>query len=272
VRRGARLVAVVPLLAAAACGPAAMHPVPDEPVQPTTLPDAQTPRRVIRIHPFGEQPPEDDEALASAPANLPLGTRIGRLSGRQCFAELKRAGVPYRREDEADDVRNPIRLMGPIGGVTYRGQARRQPPFPSAVLDCRLAVALIELSAILSQHDIVEVTHISLHRENNRGHPVESGGSTGHRGGLAFDAAIFHRRDGTTVSVLGDWKGRRGAPVCGPRASRGSTDGARVLRALVCRADRRVLFHVLLTPNHDRSHRNHFHMEVRPEVNWLYLR
>jgi hypothetical protein len=271
-RRRARLAAVLPLLAAAACGPAAVHPIPDEPVQPQTLPAVEPPRRVVRLHPFGEQPPDDEEEPASAPAHLPLGTRIGRLSGRQCFAELKRAGVAYRREDEADDVRNPIRLMGPIGGVVYRGQARRQPPFPSAVLDCRLAVALIELSAILSEHDIVEVTHISLHRENNRGHPVESGGSTGHRGGLAIDAALFRRRDGSTLSVLGDWKGRRGAPVCGPKASRGSTDGARVLRAIVCRADRRGLFHVLLTPNKDRAHRDHFHLEVRPDVSWLYLR
>ncbi len=46
-----------------------------------------------------------------------------------------------------------------------------------------------------------------------------------------------------------------------------------MLRDVVCRADRRALFHVLLTPNHDHAHRNHFHMEVRPDaVRWLYLR
>jgi hypothetical protein len=263
------------LAAAAACGPALQN-LPDEPVQPQSLPSAQPPRRVIRIHPFGEQPPDDDdEDPASLPATpgLPLGTRIATLSTRRCFAELQRAGVSYWREKDVDDVRDAIRLMGPISGVVYRGQARSQPPFPSAVLECRLAVALIELSAILSQHDIVEVTHISLHRENNRGHPVETGGSTGHRGGVAIDAALFRRRDGSTISVLDDWKGRRGAPVCGPRAARGSTAGARTLREIVCRADRRGLFHVLLTPNHDRAHRNHFHMEVRPDgVRWLYLR
>jgi hypothetical protein len=242
-------------------------------VQPDRLPEPEPPRKIIRIHPFGEQPPETDEEPASAPAGTPLGTRIGTLSTRRCFGELRRAGVPYRREAEIDDVRDPVRLLGPINGVTYRGQALRRPPFPSDILDCRLAVALIELSAILSQHGVVEVVHISLHRENNRGHPVETGGSTGHRGGMAIDAAVFRRADGSTIRVLHDWKGRRRAPVCGPRASRGSTDNARMLREIVCRADRRALFHVLLTPNHDRAHRNHFHMELRPDgVRWHYLR
>ena len=275
-RATTRLVALALLGATAACGPAAVRPVPDEPVQPTTLPEPQPPRQVVRIHPFGEQPPEaDEDEPASAPASSDhqLGTRIAKLSSRRCFAELRRAGVAYRRvHQEVDDVKSPILLMGPIGGVTYRGQARRQPAFPSAILDCRLAVALIELSAILSRHDIVEVTHISLHREGGAGHPVETGGSTGHRGGMAIDAALFRRRDGSTLSVLKDWKGRRRARVCGPRAKKGRTQGARLLREIVCRADRRGLFHVLLTPNKDRAHRDHFHMEVRPEVRWLYLR
>jgi hypothetical protein len=271
-RAGLRALALLGLAAGVGCGPVAVHPVPDEPVQPDRLPEAQAPRRVIRIHPFGDQPADYDEP-ASAPADTPLGTRVGTLSTRRCFAELARAGVPFRREQEADDVRNPVRLLGPINGVTYRGQSLRRPPFPSDVLDCRLAVALIELSAILSRHGVVEVVHISLHRESNNGRPVETGGSTGHRGGLAIDAALFRRDDGSTISVLDDWKGRRGAKVCGPHAARGTTGKAQVLREIVCRADRRALFHVLLTPNHDRAHRNHFHMEVRPDgVRWLYLR
>ncbi len=268
----ARPFALLGLLAAVACGPATTQTIPDEPVQPDRFPETQPARRVVRIHPFGEQPPEEYEEPASAPAGTPLGTRIGTLSTRRCFAELRRADVPYRREPETDDVRDPIRLLGPINGVTFRGQALRRPAFPSDVLDCRLAVALVELSAILSSHDIVEVVHISLHRENNRGHPVETGGSTGHRGGMAIDAALFRRKDGTTISVLHDWKGRRGRPVCGPRASLGSTENAQVLREIVCRAEKRALFHVLLTPNHDRAHRNHFHMEVRPDgVRWFIL-
>jgi hypothetical protein len=242
-------------------------------VEPASLPAPPPPTRVVRLQPSAEQGANEEEEPASVPADLPLGTRIGQLTHRQCLAELNRAGVAYRREPEADDVRTPIRLLGPVGDVTYRGQARQRPPFPSDVLDCRLAVALIELSTILREHDIVEVTHISLHRESAGGNPVDTGGSTGHRGGLAIDVALVQRRDGSTLNVLGDWKGHRGAPVCGPRAASGATSAARTLREVVCRADRLRLFHVLLTPNHDHAHRNHFHMEVRPDgVSWVYLR
>jgi len=124
-RATTRLVALALLGATAACGPAAVRPVPDEPVQPTTLPEPQPPRQVVRIHPFGEQPPEaDEDEPASAPASSDhqLGTRIAKLSSRRCFAELRRAGVAYRRvHQEVDDVKSPILLMGPIGGVTSGG-------------------------------------------------------------------------------------------------------------------------------------------------------
>ena len=97
------------LAAAAACGPA-LQAIPDEPVQPQSLPNAQPARRVIRIHPFGEQPPDDDEEPASLPATpgVSLGNRIARLTARRCFAELRRAGVAYRRERDVDDVRDAV--------------------------------------------------------------------------------------------------------------------------------------------------------------------
>jgi hypothetical protein len=82
---------------------------------------------------------------------------------------------------------------------------------------------------------------------------------------------VFRRADGTTLTVVGDFRGRRGAPVCGPRAAPARPEGARVLFDIVCRAAERRLFHVLLTPNHDRAHHDHFHLEVRSDgVSWLY--
>ncbi len=229
-------------------------------------------RGVVRI---GVAPPEGEPAAPEEPppsAGVPLGTRIGLTPGGRCLRALAEAGVLFRREAEADDVVTPIRLTGPVGGVTYRGQWR-DPTVPFTVLDCRLALALLELSAILRAHGIVEVTHISMHRPGHAGHPVDSGGSTGHRGGMAIDAALFRRADGTVIDVLRDFHGRRGTPPCGPRARPPKTPEARVLRDIVCRAQERKLFHVLLTPNHDHAHRNHFHMEVRPDgVRWIYVR
>ncbi|HEY3358878.1 MAG TPA: extensin family protein [Polyangia bacterium] len=266
------------LAALAACAPAPALVVPDEPVVPPALPEAEPARAVVRIlpeeselDPHLEEGPGPEEP-GPPPAGAPLGTRLGLLGPDRCLAGLRAAGVRFRREpDPVDDVVTPIRLTGPVGGVTYRGLSR-DPASPYAILDCRLALALTELSAILQAHGIVEVIHYSMHRPEHNGRGVDSGGSTGHRGGMAIDAAIFRRADGSTLNVLRDFRGRRGAPPCGRRAPPAPTEPARVLRDIVCRAQERGLFHVLLTPNYDHAHRNHYHMEVRPDgVTWLYV-
>jgi hypothetical protein len=207
------------------------------------------------------------------PEGAPLATRLGLTGPTRCLAALHEAGVPFTRVDEdVDDVPTPVRLTGPVGGVTYRGLSR-DPASPYEILDCRLALALVELSAILAPLGVVHVTHYSMHRPEHNGNPVATGGSTGHRGGLAIDAARFRRTDGAVLDVLRDFRGRRGAPPCGPRAPRPPTPAAQALRSIVCQAKEKGLFHVLLTPNHDHAHRNHFHLEIRPDgVTWLYVR
>jgi hypothetical protein len=44
------------------------------------------------------------------------------------------------------------------------------------------------------------------------------------------------------------------------------------MRGVVCDAVARGLFDVVLTPHHDDAHGNHVHLEVKPDVNWTYVR
>jgi len=69
-----------------------------------------------------------------------------------------------------------------------------------------------------------------------------------HASGRAIDLAGFQLDDGTEVSVKHDW--RRG----------GATGG--FLHAVARAACRR--FNVVLTPNHDRLHQDHIHMDIGP--------
>jgi hypothetical protein len=81
---------------------------------------------------------------------------------------------------------------------------------------------------------------------------------------LAADLTRLIRADGSELSVERDFQGTIGEPVCG--------DGARVraelsseattLRDLICEVARAGLFHHILTPNHDRAHRDHFHLDI----------
>jgi hypothetical protein len=44
------------------------------------------------------------------------------------------------------------------------------------------------------------------------------------------------------------------------------------MRGVICAAVQRDLFQVVLTPHHDAAHANHVHLEIRPGVDWTYVR
>ena len=93
-----------------------------------------------------------------------------------------------------------------------------------------------------------------------------------HAGGLALDAARFIRKDGSQLDVLDDFKGRRGSKTCGKKARKVKDAAAIELREIVCEAVEQHLFTVTLTPNFNRAHKNHFHLELTPDVKWFWVR
>lgn len=209
----------------------------------------------------------EGEPLPSQP--LPA-IEIAALSDRACLRALQRARVPFERvRQPVAGVATPIRITGPINGVRYRASDRRE---IHELMDCRLAVALVRFSRMLRRLGIVEVVHYSIYRPPSASAVQQQPLQSRHGGGLAIDAAWFVREDGERFSVLHDFHGRRGRPVCGPEARVPHHDAARLLRSIACDAARRGFFHVVLTPNYNRPHRNHFHLEVTRNASWQVVR
>ena len=93
-----------------------------------------------------------------------------------------------------------------------------------------------------------------------------------HDGGLALDAGRFTKKDGTVLDVLKDFHGRIGDPTCGDGAGpHPATDAAKELRDILCTTVEAHLFNVVLTPDFNRPHRNHFHLEVMANVKWFLV-
>jgi hypothetical protein len=215
-----------------------------------------------------------DGAWASYPA-----AKYAAMSADACTQELDNRSVVYVRAPGSDGVLAPVRLPKGVGGVVFRTDAPDHAiaTNPFDVFDCRLALALFDYAKVLTAHDVDEVRMFSAWRPT-RGSPP--GPATRHPGGLAVDVARFGKRQDPAekqrkwLVVERDFHGRRGAVPCGSGATppAPATADAKELRALVCEAVDRHLFTVVLTPNYDHAHRNHFHLEVTPEVSWSILR
>ncbi len=201
-----------------------------------------------------------------------LAWRYGNLTKDECEAELTTRGITFTSEP-TQGVLAPVRLQGALHGVTYRtnqSDAKRETT-PWEIADCRLILALDDFSELLAAHDVVEVLHYSMHREAPKSWPADKIGGQ-HIGGMAIDAAVFITKDGTKLNVLDDWKGRIGAKTCGSDAGpRVKTDKSLALRAILCEGAAKRLFNVILTPNHNRPHRNHFHLEVTAGAKWFIV-
>ncbi len=207
-------------------------------------------------------------ALPDAPA-----LRYAELDRRSCEAELTRRGVTFTSVEEARGVLAPIRLRGPLHGVSFHSAipASQRDRSPIEILDCRLALALDDFSTLLARHGVVEVVHMSMYRPPPRGWPQDRIGRR-HLGALAIDIGRFVRADGTTLDVEKDFHGRIGATTCGPSAGpKPATPEAVELRDIACETADLHLFNVELTPDFNWQHRNHFHLEVTAHVRWFLV-
>jgi hypothetical protein len=224
--------------------------------------------------PEGEEP-QDEVPLDEMPHDAlspsretPIASRYASLDRASCETELRRRGIAFQRLDEARGVIAPLRLTGPLFGVTFRSNLppakARQSPYD--IYDCRLVLALEDFARILSRYGIVEVVHMSVYRPVSPKTPLRGPGRR-HSGALAIDAAFFKTRDGRTLTVEKDFQPRRiGARPCPAPAD------ASELRHIACEAGHARLFNVLLTPDFNWAHRNHFHLEVTAGVRWTLIR
>src|SRR5262245_15326397 len=141
-------------------------------------------------------PPEHAEPVTGsgrfetpADADALPAVRYGAMSRDACEAELTARGISFTRE-AAPGVERPVRLTGPLHGVTYEASVadKDKATTPYGIGDCSLVLALDDFSAILAQHDIVHVQHYSMWRPPPSSWPADHI-ATRHPGAVAIDVA-----------------------------------------------------------------------------------
>lgn len=212
--------------------------------------------------------PSQDEARATR------AFHYANLTDEEAQAELEARGIRYERaKPPLPGVRFPIRLDGPMHGVTIRSvlppEERKDSPFE--ILDARLALALDDFCRILAAHDVVEVVHFTMYRPPTKTPQDRNGPQTRHPGGLAIDVGALRKRSGEWLAVGPHWPASLGSKTCGAGARKLDGRKGRELMSIVCEASDQRIFHYMLTPHFDEHHADHLHLEIKPKVLWFLV-
>jgi hypothetical protein len=176
----------------------------------------------------------------------PVQAHTGPLSGPACVRFLAERGVavqPWQGGTRACPVDTPVRASsGRIAGFT--------PPLQTS---CAMLSVWADFEADLDRtaratlgSPVVGVRHFGSYACRNM--TGNAGRPSLHAQARAFDIAGFVLADGRVITVLKGWSG--------------PADQRRFLRAVVAAACRQ--FNVVLTPNSDRFHQDHIHVDIGP--------
>lgn len=178
---------------------------------------------------------------------------------QECHDSLRAQGdVPFRPYPDPNGlVPSPVEIVGPIDGVWFR-MSHEEDPF---VTSCEMAHRLPALVAIWKRHGVRGVEIMSSWRSQ----PFTSF----HTMGLALDLPRFWTAEGW-LSLLTHYEATPDRETCAGAAPRDPK--ARALRAMACEMADSALLSSVLTPNYNEGHRNHFHVDIRPDDPRMFLR
>lgn len=186
-----------------------------------------------------------------------------------CLAGITQNGVIWSswdyttRSPDGDSslrctIDEPIRVTSPINGVTYK-YYNKTTSSPMS-MGCELADALHKLGNVLKRYDITEVLHIGTF---NCRKISGSSNLSQHSHGRAIDIYGFIDSKGERYILEDHWEH--------DKTSNFTTDKARILYEIGQAMHTERIFNIVLTPNYNAGHDNHFHVDLKPGSNYIGL-
>ena len=177
-----------------------------------------------------------------------------------CHAMLDAMGLDWAISGPQRGIADPVFVQPTFRSVSYRYVGNEAPT--RMLMDCALAPRLYRLAEILEDHGIDEAIHIGVYNYRciGGGDPDADGCTPSqHANATAIDLWGFGLAGSDTEYVLErDW-----IITSGPTCPGAATDEAdRVLHAIGCAMYRDAIFQIVLTPNYNAAHRNHFHVDM----------
>jgi len=180
-------------------------------------------------------------------------------SEAECLTAIKQLGIRAERvtHEFSTPVPTPMMLKGPVEGLSFRHLQKNS----EVILSCEMLTRLPTLALILKRHGIRGVGVNSSYRKT----PFTSF----HTFGLALDMARFSSERGP-LKVLTDFIMTPESKTCpAPNFANWRAD---TLAHIACELHESRVFSTVLTPNYNEGHRDHFHIDARPQDARFYVR
>lgn len=201
------------------------------------------------------------DASGAEVARDELTITIAPPADTSCHAMLDALGLDWAVAGASRGIADPVRVQPIIEGVAFRYVSNAAPT--AMLMDCELAPRLVQLAQLVRPYGIDEVIHIGIYNYRciGGGDPDVDGCTPSqhafaraidlHAFGLAGSDVEYSTETDFEITTRGD--------TC-PIPS--SSEADRVLKELACSMWSDAIFQIVLTPNYNAAHRNHFHVDM----------
>ncbi|NVB82228.1 MAG: hypothetical protein HOV81_27860 [Kofleriaceae bacterium] len=207
----------------------------------------------------------DDAGELLATASVDISVADPEVDSCKGWLDLYK--LDYTVGPNNQGVADPITVKIPINGMSFRysgGTAPRKTLFG----DCTLMKSLAEAAPILRAHDVKEVTDIGVYNYRciDQSLTPPNCSMSQHAYAKAIDLAAFTTTDDTTYTVKTDWVIDPADDTCSA-----STEGDKdtYLHQLICELKANHVWNIVLTPNYNADHRDHFHVDLTKNSDFI---
>ena len=185
-----------------------------------------------------------------------------------CMLELSERGIGFQigqnpmdspdgHPDLVCDVKDPVWVDGTMAGVNYR-YASAEGAVKRIFAACELALAMHDTATLVAAEGVSDIIHLGVY--NCR---VISGTSklSEHAHANAIDISGFRLDDGTIWTVFDDWEDGVADPI---------TSAGDWLLWFANELHVQWIFNIILTPEYNAAHDDHFHADLTPGAHSLH--
>ena len=200
----------------------------------------------------------DKDGMVLATATVDITIDAPQVA--DCHAWLDLYHLDYTTGPANLGIADPITVTLPLNGVAYRYSGNTSDR-KTLYGDCVLMRSMAEAAPILRAHDVTKIVDIGIYNyrciDQTKTPPNCS--MSQHAYARAIDLAELVKTDDTHYSVLNDWVIDTSGATC-TAATANEKDA--FLHQVICELKAASVWNIVLTPNYNSDHRNHFHVDL----------